>query len=108
VASRRFAGGDPGPEGDVDAAITAIDAGSSPHHRAAAIAALLLQRRVFSSAAAETALLAMTCQLRRDGFELVAPQGAVVGMVQGLASGRMDEPTVARWLEDRAMPLGVG
>lgn len=108
VASRRFSRNDPEPAGDVEAAVGEAAAAVSAHRRAAALAATLLQRHVFPSAPAQTALLALACQLRRDGFELVAPQGAVVGMVQGLASGRVDQETVARWLEDRAVPLGSG
>ncbi|MBV8300491.1 MAG: hypothetical protein JOY68_01040 [Candidatus Dormibacteraeota bacterium] len=103
VASRRFHGVDPAPPGDVAAVLIAAERATA-FERAAALARELLQRGVFATAAAETALLAMLCRLAADGYDLVAPQGAVVGMVRGLAEGSVDERTVARWLQDRAVP----
>jgi len=104
VATRTFGSGDPPAEPNaIDAAIATIPAGA-PHKRAAALAGALLSRRVFSVAPLTTAFLAMTCQLELAGMQLLAPQGAIVGMLRDLAAGVVDVSTVARWLEDRAVP----
>jgi hypothetical protein len=104
VASRKYGAGDPAPPAGLDDALAAVS-GKSPHERAASLAVSLLGRHVFETASAETALLVMLCQLNRDGFELVAPQGAVVGMLQGARSGSVDGGALTRWLEDRSVAL---
>lgn len=109
VAAGRFARGD---HADVDdAALTEAvalqRAGDPPSVRAATLAAALLGRQVFAAAPLPTALLAMHCSLSLDGAMLLAPQGVVAGMVKGLAAG--DAPgSIARWLEDRAVPSSGG
>jgi prophage maintenance system killer protein len=104
VASRRFGGAREAAEPrGLDSALEAVAAGT-PYARAAALAAELIGRSVFAGAVLPTALLAMVTQLERDGLELLAPQGAIVGMIRELASGEVDVATVARWLEDRAVP----
>ncbi len=105
VAARRFAGRDPEP--DAGAAVPQhAAAGDSAFRRAAAVAASAARGRAFTVAPGPTALLAMCCQLANEGFELLAPQGAAAGMISGLRAGRVDEATVARWIEDRAVPMG--
>ena len=108
VAARRFAGGDPGAvdAAALDAALAAA-ADGPPFTRAATLAAELVQRGVFSSAPLHTALLALHCSLSLDGFSLVAPQGVLAGMIRGLSRDG-DAAGVARWLEDRAVPIAPG
>lgn len=71
---------------------------------AAALAAAVVRPGVLDGAALPTALLAVVCQLDRDGFRLLAPQGAAAGMVRGLAHGAVSVGAFAAWLEDRAVP----
>jgi prophage maintenance system killer protein len=108
VAARRFAGGEPGAvdEAVLAAALAAAEEGP-PFARAAALAATLLQRRAFASAPLPTALLAVHCALALEGFSLIAPQGVTAGMIRGLADGG-SAATLARWLEDRAVPAASG
>lgn len=75
-----------------------------PPRRAAALAAAVVRPGTLDGAALPTALLAVICQLDRDGFRLVAPQGAAAGMVRGLAAGEVSLGAFAAWLEDRAVP----
>jgi len=104
VATRTFGSGEPPAEpAGLDAALAAVPTGP-PHERAAGLAGALLSRRVFSVAPLTTAFLAMSCQLELGGMQLLAPQGATVGMLRELAGGVVDVGTVARWLEDRAVP----
>lgn len=84
------------------------DASGSPFLRAASLAHALLRQRLFDDAPLATALLVMCAQLARDGLQLLAPQGAVVGMISELASGSIDAASLARWLEDRAVPATSG
>lgn len=104
VAIRRFdPAHDPAEPQGLEAALGASQNGS-PHTRAATLAHELLSRHVFATAALPSALLAMVTQLARDGMQLLAPQGAIVGMIRELEGGGVDVTTVARWLEDRAVP----
>ena len=104
VATRNFGGGrEPAVAGDLEAALASV-AGEKPHVRAASLAAAVLSQRVFTVEPLTTALLAMACQLDADGLQLLAPQGAIVGMMRELAAGQVDVDTVSRWLEDRAVP----
>lgn len=84
---------------------TTLDELSSeqPAHRAAQLGAALTRPGVLDEAALPSALLAVLCQLHRDGFRLVAPQGAVAGMVRGLSTGRVGQSDFAAWVEDRAI-----
>jgi len=104
VATRTFGGGQqPAETGDIEAVVDAV-VGEKPPARAASLAFELLSRRVFTTEPLTTALLAMSCQLDADGLQLLAPQGAIVGMMRELAAGQVDVDIVARWLEDRAVP----
>ncbi len=104
VATRRFGDAEPPAEPrGLEEALESIG-GASPHLRGASLAHALLSRGVFPDAALPTALLAMACQLQFFGLQLLAPQGAIAGMVRELAIGEVGVATVARWLEDRAMP----
>lgn len=87
----------------------ALDASreDSAFARAAAIAAAVTGTRAAGRAPLHTALLAMHCSLALDGYSLLAPQGVVAGMVRDLAANH-DEGAVARWLEDRAVPVPAG
>ncbi|MGH7721350.1 MAG: hypothetical protein ACRENL_00765 [Candidatus Dormibacteria bacterium] len=104
VAARRFAATEPGTvdEDALEAALAAAD-GGAPFERSAALATALLLRRAFSSAALPTALLVLHCALALEGFVLIAPQGVTAGMIRGVARDG-DAATLARWLEDRAVP----
>lgn len=108
VAARRFTGGEPGPvdEAAVDDALGAASEGG-PFRGAATLAAVLLQRGAFTSAPLQTALLSVHCALSLAGLSVIAPQGVTAGMIEGLAAGG-DVATVARWLEDRAVPAASG
>jgi prophage maintenance system killer protein len=101
VAARRFAqvASPPSPSDVSDA----VD-GETPYRRAASLAAALLRPGVLEVAALPTALLAVACQLARDGYSLTAPQGAAAGMVRDLARGTTSIDVFAAWLEDRAVP----
>ncbi len=104
VAIRRFAGGVAAAADDtaVSSAVAAAGEGT-PFVRAATLVAVLLQRRAFSAAPLQTALLVLHCALHLEGFNLVAPQGVLAGMVRSLANGG-GASDIARWLEDRAVP----
>lgn len=101
VAARRFAGvaSPPAPRDDLESV-----GGATPFRRAASLAAVLLQPGVLEAAALPTALLAVACQLGREGYSLMAPQGAAAGMVRSLARGTTSIDMFAAWLEDRAVP----
>jgi len=73
----------------------------------ATLAAVLLQRQAFASAPLPTALLIVHCALTLEGFVLVAPQGVTAGMIRALADDG-NAATMARWLEDRAVPSASG
>ncbi|MGH7686966.1 MAG: hypothetical protein ACREN2_09140 [Candidatus Dormibacteria bacterium] len=75
-----------------------------PAQRAAQLGAALTRPGALDEVALPSALLAVLCQLHRDGFRLVAPQGAVAGMVRGLSSGRVGLSDFAAWVEDRSIP----
>lgn len=104
IATARYGGAEVGAVDEV-ALAAALDAASegSPFVRAAALAGGLLGRMAFAAAALPTALLAVHCVLALEGFSLIAPQGVAAGMIRGL-DGAGDAATVARWLEDRAVP----
>jgi prophage maintenance system killer protein len=108
VATRRFAGDE---LGTVDAAAVddavAAAADGTAFVRAATLAAELLRRRAFSTASLQTTLLVLHCAMSLEGFSLVAPQGVLAGMVASLAT-EGDVASVARWLEDRAVPAASG
>lgn len=108
VAAKRFTGSEPGAIDDraIDAAIVAAAEGTA-FVRTATLAATLLRGRAFSSAPRQTALLALHCAMSLEGFSLVAPQGVLAGMIQQLATDT-DAASVARWLEDRAVPTASG
>ena len=108
VASRRYAAADPVQPMGLDAALEAASTQPLPFARAAGIAYELLARRVFATAPLPTALLAMVAQLDIYGRQLLAPQGAIVGMMRELQDGSVDAATIVRWLEDRAVPSSSG
>jgi hypothetical protein len=104
VATRRHGGGgEPEPPRGLDEALATVIP-TAPPARAAALADALLRGEVFATAPLQTALLALCCQLRLDGFVLLAPQGAAAGLIRELAAGAVDAAVLARWLEDRGMP----
>jgi len=109
VAARRCAGGEPAAvaEQAIEAALDAAAVEGTPFVRTATLAALLLQRHVFASAPLPTALLVVHCALVLEGFVLIAPQGVTAGMIRGVAADG-DAATLARWLEDRAVPSASG
>jgi len=107
VATRTFGPGGTPPEPDrLDATLAAVPEGP-PNKRAAALAGALLAGRLFTSAPLVTAFLSMSCQLELGGTQLLAPQGAIVGMVRELADAGVDVGTVERWLQDRAVPASA-
>jgi prophage maintenance system killer protein len=108
IASRRFAGGEPDAVEDsaLEAALAEC-AGATPFVRAATLAAAMLRRAVVARAPLQTALLTLHCALALEGFSLLAPQGVAAGMIRDLAAGG-NAATMARWLEDRAVPAAVG
>lgn len=75
----------------------------TPQLRAASQAEAVL--RVFAVAPRITALLAMSCRLRLEGHELIAPQGVLAAMIDGLARGRVDTAALGRWLVDRSVEV---
>ena len=100
VAARRFAGVvDPPAPDDVLGSVS----GDTPYQRAASLAWALVQPGALAVAALPTALLAVCCQLGRDGYGLMAPQGAAAGMIRGLANGTIQRSAFAGWLQDRAV-----
>lgn len=74
-----------------------------PVRRAAQLGAALARPGAVAEAALPTALLAVICQLNRDGYRLVAPQGAAAGMIRGLSTGGVSVEGFAAWVEDRAI-----
>jgi prophage maintenance system killer protein len=100
---RRFSGGSQRAPREPDGLAPAQLEGS-PYARAAGLAHFLLSRRIFADAPLTTALLAMCAQLALEGLQLLAPQGAIVGMITELSRGEVDAATVTRWLEDRSVP----
>jgi len=108
VASRLFSTSQPQAPAGLDEAIDAVAAQHGPFTRAAATAYELLSRRVFATAPLSTALLAMVAQLEIEGRQLLAPQGAIAGMIRELQSGSVDAGAIAAWLEDRAVPASSG
>lgn len=108
VAARRFAGAQPGPidEGALESVLSG-SADGTPFARAAALAAAVVRRGVVASAPLHTAVLAMHCSLRLDGFSLLTPQGVLAAMIRGLAAGG-EVDAMARWLRDRAVPSASG
>jgi hypothetical protein len=103
VTRRHGGGGDPEPPRGLEEALAGVIQ-TAPPARAAALAEALLRQAVFPSAPLQTALLALCCQLRLDGFNLLAPQGAAAGLIRELAAGKVDAAVLARWLEDRGVP----
>jgi hypothetical protein len=104
VAVRRFGGEQAQPETGDLAALASRAGGATPYERAASLAAAALTEGAFARLEQPTALLVMCAQLALDGLQLLAPQGAVVGMVRELAGGEVGVDSVARWLEDRSVP----
>jgi prophage maintenance system killer protein len=108
VAAKRFGGGEPGAvdEQATEAALSAAVEGT-PFVRIATLAAVLLKGHAFTSAPLPTALLILHCALALEGFVLVAPQGVTAGMTRRVADDG-NAATLARWLEDRAVPSASG
>ena len=77
--------------------------GARPARRVAELGAALARPGALAEAALPTALLAVICQLGRDGYRLVAPQGVAAGMVRGLRTGAVSVDAFAAWVEDRAI-----
>ena len=96
------AGGDGSSPDGLDAPVSLQSA--TPSTRAAELGAIVFTRIPKAPLRRAIALTAMACQLRLDGYMLLAPQGVVVGMVGGLDTGRVSASAVARWIEDRAIP----
>jgi prophage maintenance system killer protein len=107
IAARRFTGAEPGAaEESVLEAVLAEAVGATPFQRAGNLVAAILRRAAFADAPLQTALLTMHCALGLEGLSLLAPQGVVAGMMRDLAVGG-DAATMARWLEDRAVPAAA-
>lgn len=102
VAARRLCG-DPGASPAPPQTTLGEVRSEKPAARAAELAAALLQPGALAVAALPTALLAVVCQLARDGYHLLAPQGAAAGMVRGLGNGDISVTGFAAWVEDRAI-----
>jgi prophage maintenance system killer protein len=102
VAARRVCG-DPAASPAPPETTLAEVRSQTPALRAAELAAALLRPGALSVAALPTALLAIVCQLDRDGYRLVAPQGAAAGMIRGLRNGSVSVSGFAAWVEDRAI-----
>lgn len=108
VAARRFASSAPGDvDDDAIAGALAATAGATPFRRAASLVSNLVQQHTFPNAPLQTALLVLHCALAFEGLSLLAPQGVAAGMIRELAAGG-DPATMARWLEDRAVPAAGG
>lgn len=112
VAARRWADGEPAAadERSLEAALAeAAATEGTPFLRIATLAGALLRRHAFPSAPLPTALLVLHCALALEGFVLIAPQGVAAGMIRAVAGdGDGDAITLARWLEDRAVPSASG
>lgn len=102
VAARRV-GGDPGAAPAAPHLALEGLPGERPALRAAHLGATLARPGAVEKAALPTALLAVICQLHRDGYRLVAPQGAAAGMIRGLSTGGVSVAGFAAWVEDRAI-----
>ena len=102
VAARRVTRG---PTAAAETAHSGLDEVRSdqPPVRAAQLAAVLARPGTLAVAALPTTLLAVICQLRRDGLRLIAPQGVAAGMIRGLSTGRVGVDEFAAWLADRAI-----
>ena len=102
VAARRVAG-DPA----ASPAAPRVELGDlqseRPARRAAHLGAALARPGAVAEAALPTALLAVICQLNRDQYRLVAPQGAAAGMIRGLRTGGVSVEGFVAWVEDRAI-----
>ena len=103
VAARRV-GGDPAASPAAPGAALGDLESERPVRRAARLSAVVLRPGVVADAALPTALLVLICQLNRDGYRLVAPQGAAAGMIRGLSTGGVSAEAFAAWVEDRAIP----
>lgn len=102
VAARRV-GGDPAASPPAPRVELGDLESDKPVRRAARLGALLARPGAIAEAALPTALLAVICQLTRDGYRLVAPQGAAAGMIRGLSTGGVSVDGFAAWVEDRAI-----
>lgn len=102
VAARRVAGDAGASPASPDIVIDDVP-GERSARRVAKLGAALARPGALTQAALPTALLAVICQLNRDGFRLVAPQGAAAGMIRGLSSGDVSVDGFAVWIEDRAI-----
>lgn len=102
VAARRV-GGDPAASPAAPDVVLAAMQSEPPVRRAAHLGAALARPGAVAQAPLPTALLAVICQLKRDGYRLVAPQGAAAGMIRGLRTGGVSLDGFAAWVEDRAI-----
>ena len=102
VAARRVAGDARASPAAPDIVIEDVD-GERPARRVAELGAALVRPGALTQAALPTALLAVICQLNREGYRLVAPQGAAAGMIRGLSTGGVTVEGFAAWVEDRAI-----
>ena len=102
VAARRVAG-DPAASPAAPGVLLGDLQRERPVRRAAQLGAALARPGVVAEAALPTALLAVICQLNRDGYRLVAPQGVAAGMIRGLRTRAVSVDSFAAWVEDRAI-----
>ena len=102
VAARRVGGDAAAAPLQPQLGIEGLD-GERAARRAAELGAALARPGALSEAALPTTLLAVICQLGRDGYRLVAPQGAAAGMIRGLRTGAVSVDSFAAWVEDRAI-----
>ena len=102
VAARRVAGDAAASPPPPQIAIEGLEE-ERPSRRAAELGAALARPGTLAAAALPTTLLAVLCQLGRDGYRLVAPQGAAAGMIRGLRTGSVSVDSFAGWVEDRAI-----
>lgn len=102
VAARRV-GGDPAASSAAPSLALGDLESERPVRRAAKLGAALARPGAVTAAPLPTALLAVICQLNRDGYRLVAPQGAAAGMIRSLSTGSLSAEGFAAWVEDRAI-----
>lgn len=102
VAARRVAGDAAASPGAPHVVLGDLQ-GERAARRVAQLAAALARPGALADAALPTVLLAVICQLNRDGYRLVAPQGAAAGMIRGLSTGDVSVDGFAAWVEDRAI-----
>lgn len=102
VAARRFAGDPSASPPQPQIVIEGLD-GERPARRVAELGAALARPGALAEAELPTTLLAVLCQLNRDGYRLVAPQGAAAGMIRGLRTGAVSVDSFTAWVEDRAI-----